>query len=67
MRLRIIFQEQNYVFGLANKVLDIFATKVCLGFPLIKKRQEKYVFTGNPVRNEFSITVDKKLFWRNLS
>jgi UDP-N-acetylglucosamine--N-acetylmuramyl-(pentapeptide) pyrophosphoryl-undecaprenol N-acetylglucosamine transferase len=53
MGIKTVIHEQNVVFGRANYMLRKIADKVCLSFdhPLIHKGR-KYVFTGNPIRQE---------------
>ncbi|MCS7151308.1 MAG: UDP-N-acetylglucosamine--N-acetylmuramyl-(pentapeptide) pyrophosphoryl-undecaprenol N-acetylglucosamine transferase [Endomicrobia bacterium] len=50
-KIPIILHEQNCVLSLTNKLLRIFATKVCIGFDVLHSK--KYVFTGNPLREVF--------------
>lgn len=50
-----IIQEQNAFPGLTNRWLARFAKKVALGYDEARpyfKRQDKLVFTGNPIRPE---------------
>jgi UDP-N-acetylglucosamine--N-acetylmuramyl-(pentapeptide) pyrophosphoryl-undecaprenol N-acetylglucosamine transferase len=61
----IVLQEQNYVFGLTNKFLSVFATKICCGFPSKKiKNSKKYIFTGNPVRESLKTKVDPETVYK---
>ena len=53
---RCYFHEQNAFPGLANKMLEKYASKVFLGFGSASsffKQPEKHVVTGNPVRKAF--------------
>ena len=50
------FQEQNAFPGLANKMLERYASKVFLGFEAAScffRQPEKHIVSGNPVRAEF--------------
>lgn len=49
----LLIHEQNSIPGLANRVLAKLADKVLLGFPHAI-RDEKAIFSGNPVRSEIS-------------
>lgn len=58
----IYMHEQNSVMGLVNRIFAKFSKKVFLSFENtqnIKKRDGRYVVTGNPVRNKFR-SVEKK-------
>lgn len=48
----IVTHEQTVIFGLANKLIFLLARKVCLSWPsnLTKTNSEKYILTGNPLR-----------------
>lgn len=57
----IITHEQSVVPGLANKIISLFAKKVCVSWiktmemqKLVQydDRKSKYVLTGNPIRKE---------------
>jgi len=50
-----IIHEQNAVVGRANQFLSKFSNILALSFINTKKitNVKKYIFTGNPVRNEF--------------
>ena len=53
---RCYFQEQNAFPGLANKMLERYASKVFLGFEAAScffRQPEKHIVSGNPVRAEF--------------
>ncbi|MCS7227875.1 MAG: UDP-N-acetylglucosamine--N-acetylmuramyl-(pentapeptide) pyrophosphoryl-undecaprenol N-acetylglucosamine transferase, partial [Endomicrobia bacterium] len=62
--LPIILHEQNCVFSLTTKLLSIFAKKICLGFDI--KRNDKFVFTGNPIRTTFTQYVNKDKIYSKL-
>lgn len=58
----IYMHEQNSVMGLVNRIFAKFSKKVFLSFENtqnIKKKDERYIVTGNPVRNKFN-TIKKK-------
>jgi len=52
LRIPIITHEQTFVPGLSNKIISLFANKVCLSYPADSKKKlsSKFVVTGNPVR-----------------
>lgn len=65
MRKDIYLQEQNVSMGQANKYFYPFSKKVFLAFPetiklLKNKYREKYVVTGNPIRESFYKIDNKK-------
>ncbi len=50
------FQEQNAFPGLANRMLEKYASKIFLGFASASsffKQPEKHIVTGNPIRKDF--------------
>lgn len=54
----IVLHESDAVMGLANRIISVFAKKVCLGFPQIKKETLHSslftlhsIVTGNPIRS----------------
>lgn len=51
LKIPVYLCEQNVVFGKANQCSLIFAKKVFLSFPI--KENEKYIYTGNPVVENF--------------
>jgi len=56
MGIRTFIHEQNAYPGITNKLLEKHVEKVFLGFEDAKrhfKKQEKTVYTGNPVRRQF--------------
>ncbi|VWL85937.1 undecaprenyldiphospho-muramoylpentapeptide beta-N-acetylglucosaminyltransferase [Oceanivirga miroungae] len=58
LKLNIYIQEQNILMGSANKFLKRFAKKVFLAFDeslkyIKDKNKDKYIVTGNPLREEF--------------
>lgn len=54
----VVLHEQNCILSLTTKFMSIFATKVCLGFNI--KKNNKFVFTGNPLREKFMVNLDKR-------
>jgi len=54
--IRTFIHEQNASPGLTNKLLEKHAEKVFIGFEDARvhfKKQDKIIFSGNPVRKEF--------------
>lgn len=65
MRKDIYLQEQNVSMGQANKYFYPFSKKIFLAFPetiksLKNKYKDKYVITGNPIRENFYKIDTKK-------
>lgn len=56
LRIPVVLHEQTLEAGLANKILSVFAKKICISWETSRKffPKEKIVLTGNPVR-QFSI------------
>lgn len=56
LRKKLVIHEQNSIVGTTNKVLARFADKVLYAFPdtFNDGPPSKYVFTGNPVRQQFN-------------
>jgi len=52
LRRKIILHESDARMGLANRMSAKLANKVCVAFPGLLKHGKKYVFTGNPIRQE---------------
>ncbi len=53
LSIPVIVHEQTLVVGLANKISNLFATKIALTYtPDIKKENSKIILTGNPLRKE---------------
>lgn len=53
LRKKIIIHESDVIAGLSNRIAVRLASKVLLGFKDQKKeKQKKYIFVGNPVRQE---------------
>lgn len=60
----LVLHEQNAVPGLTNKILAKFAQQVLTGFnqtfPMQRKQaQDKYLWVGNPVREDFKMIEAK--------
>lgn len=49
-----LIHEQNVLFGKANRVLSLFASRVAVSFPCADNNYSggKFVVTGNPIREE---------------
>ena len=60
---KILLHEQNVIPGRANKFLSGFADRIAISFEktreYFKKRKEKIVFTGNPLRKSLCL-IDKR-------
>ncbi|MGD9931511.1 MAG: undecaprenyldiphospho-muramoylpentapeptide beta-N-acetylglucosaminyltransferase [Mangrovibacterium sp.] len=56
-----ILQEQNSYAGVTNKLLSAKVRKICVAYPNMKRYfpGEKIVLTGNPVRQNLLLPVDK--------
>lgn len=55
LRKPVIIHESDLDMGLANRIAARFARKICVSFPetvLKWQRDERVIFTGNPVRRE---------------
>lgn len=50
--IRIVTHESDATLGLANRINALFASTVCLGFDSPLCDGKKYVYTGNPVRED---------------
>ncbi len=64
----IYTHEQTQVIGLANSIIARIAKKVFVSWNTIKTKQNKYIFTGNPVRKEIFVIKTSSLtadFTRN--
>jgi UDP-N-acetylglucosamine--N-acetylmuramyl-(pentapeptide) pyrophosphoryl-undecaprenol N-acetylglucosamine transferase len=61
-KIPTIIQEQNAVPGLANRVLGLYANKICVAYPKMEKYfpTEKIVFTGNPLRKVITNFSNRK-------
>jgi UDP-N-acetylglucosamine--N-acetylmuramyl-(pentapeptide) pyrophosphoryl-undecaprenol N-acetylglucosamine transferase len=56
----VLTHEQTRVPGLANKIISLFARRICLSFPDIAHTfsKEKSVYTGLPVRKALFESID---------
>jgi len=61
MGIPAVIHEQNYLPGLANRILSKYATSVMVSFPESKKyfSAERTVFTGNIIRKEITGITEK--------
>lgn len=52
LRIPVVLHEQTLEAGLANKILSVFAKKICISWETSGKffPKEKIVLTGNPIR-----------------
>ena len=66
LRIPIVIHEQTLEAGITNRILSIFAKKICISWETSFKYfpKDKTVFTGNPIR-KFSLS--SRLKWRDLS
>lgn len=51
----VVTHEQTKVFGLANKIIQLFAERICVSFrsTMPKENSDRWIFTGNPIRRKF--------------
>jgi len=52
LKIPVVIHESDYSPGLANRLCVKKAKKVCLSFDSELSQDDKYVFTGSPVRKE---------------
>lgn len=67
LNVPIIVHEQTLISGLANKISNIFATKIAVSFD--KKfnfNPQKLILTGNPVRQELITKTGDKNHLKNI-
>ena len=64
LRIPYVVYEQNSVLGKANKIISKFAKKVFTGFEfkLNQNHKNKFIFTGNIIRDELKKKVQIKRF-----
>ena len=60
LSIPLVIHEQNRIPGTTNRLLSRFANVVLEAFPGSFGRKQNAVFTGNPLRKEFSERVLKK-------
>ncbi len=49
LRIPVVLTEADSHLGLTNRLLAPFARRVCLAFPLTRRRRGRYLVTGRPV------------------
>ncbi|QAX81909.1 UDP-N-acetylglucosamine--N-acetylmuramyl-(pentapeptide) pyrophosphoryl-undecaprenol N-acetylglucosamine transferase [Candidatus Pseudomonas adelgestsugas] len=57
----VIVHEQNTVAGTANRMLIPLASRICEAFPATFSASDKLRTTGNPVRTELFIAIDRQV------
>lgn len=64
LRIPIITHEQTRVLGLANRIISRISTFVCVSYPdmVTPGREDKYIYTGLPLRNELFSPPPKPSF-----
>ena len=62
LRIPYVVYEQNSVLGKANRIISKFAKKVFTGFEfkLNQNHKDKFIFTGNIIRDELKKKVQIK-------
>ena len=48
----IILHESDSRMGIANRIASKIAKKVCVAFPDLQEKSDKFILTGNPIREE---------------
>ena len=58
----LVVHEQNVIVGLANKIVSLFATKVCYAFEgsFPSQSKDRFIHTGNPVAAELYLKKQNK-------
>ena len=66
LRIPYVVYEQNSVLGKANKIISKFAKKVFTGFEFKfnQNHKNKFIFTGNIIRDELKKKVQIKNLMR---
>lgn len=61
LKIPVIVHEQTQKVGLANRIIGLFAKRICISFSSSKKYfpPSKTVLTGNPLRKEIFEVKDK--------
>lgn len=61
LKIPIVVHEQTQKAGLANRIISLFAKKICISFSSSNSYfpQEKTILTGNPLRKEIFEIKDK--------
>jgi UDP-N-acetylglucosamine--N-acetylmuramyl-(pentapeptide) pyrophosphoryl-undecaprenol N-acetylglucosamine transferase len=52
LRRPIILHESDSRMGIANRIASRMSKKVCVAFPDLQKQSDKFILTGNPIREE---------------
>lgn len=60
LRRPIVLHESDSVMGLSNRIISRLARHVCVGFPGVKVKSDKLLFTGNPVRESIAGGMAKR-------
>jgi len=60
LRIPIVIHEQTQGVGLCNRIVSLFAKKICISWESSRKffPQNKTVLTGNPIRN-FQLSIQR--------
>ncbi len=66
LHIPLISHESDLSFGLANKIILRFCTKMCTTFAETAKKSSKCVHTGQPIRAKIYDGHDMHLFANNL-
>lgn len=63
LRIPIIVHEQTQEAGMANKIISLFAKRICISFESSRRffPKSRTIFTGNPIRKEVFV-LGKPLF-----
>jgi len=69
LRVKTVLHEQNRIPGIANRVLSLFADRICVsfpdsgqrGFPAFVRKSGRIRVTGNPVRREILHMEEKSV------
>lgn len=64
LRIPLIVHEQNAIFGLTNRILSLFATKVIVAFQSASK-YPNYIHAGNPIREDLRLLALKEKSQQN--
>jgi len=54
LRIPLVLTEADSHLGLANRLLERFAARVCLAFPIAGREGRRYLVTGRPVPPPFT-------------
>jgi UDP-N-acetylglucosamine--N-acetylmuramyl-(pentapeptide) pyrophosphoryl-undecaprenol N-acetylglucosamine transferase len=70
LNIPTIIHEQNVAPGITNRVFAYLAKKVCVSYPknsYFRKKKNKIIFTGNPVKEKKDISKKEALGLFNLN